>query len=370
MTVNYNALRTMKGMAVGTIIPWSGQISGTGGIPKGWLPCVGGRTYRISEYPDLYEVIGNRYGGSQADGNFTLPAITGRSLTDYHPSHATELGYTGNFSTFLGTNNDIANQNIVTQSSNIDLFVTFNNANATTLRATATGHNINQSSYADSFGFVERRLGDAHLASHTHAAVLDSVKPRNMRQEDCQGNELTNGVPIFQCPGFCSDECKDYEYWRSSNADSSEDDFCVPTYDGGAHVGAGRVPYGTNGYRMERIDTPIRNYLLQSDDTVLYNVNGTGCRNTNECGNNFQGIYGTTLSTNIANFQNGSMSGHTHIDVQYTINTGNVATKQVVSINNISTEITPINTDVTEVMTIEANVSTPSIQMMYIIKAY
>lgn len=376
MSVNYNAIRTMKGMAVGTIIPWAGQLGGTGGIPKGWLPCVGGRSYRISEYPDLYDVIGNRYGGSATDGNFLLPNITSKSLGDYHPSHSsvTNIGYTGNFSSFLGTNNDIANQNIVTQSSNIDLFVNFDNDAATTMKATAIGHNINQSSYTDTYGVVDRRLGDAHLASHTHNAVLQSVKTTNDVMENCQDSGLfayINGIDGIDCPGACNDNCSDVEYYRCTNGSNQEDDLCIPKYDGGEHLGCGRTPYGTQSYRMQRTNTPDRNYILESDDCVLYNVTAnTGCTNTNQCGNTLRGIYGTTLHSNAVNFQNASLSGHSHRDVLYTINTGNTSTKQIVNINTVYTDISPSNNLTKDIMTIEANVNTASIQMLYIIKAY
>lgn len=364
MAVNYNTLRTMKGMAIGTIIPWSGQISGSNGIPKGWLACTSGKICYIEEYPELYEIIGNRYGGSEQDGYFVLPSISGKSLGDYHPSHATELGYTGNFASYLGTDSDIANQNIVTQSSNIDLYVTLSPVND--LKASMTGHNINASSYGDTFGYVDRRLGDLHWGSHSHSGSFPSVKTTNRRIEDCQNNWTANG--FGGCVGFlgldCSDICQEIEYYRCSNVSGTPDDLCIPKYDGGEHVGWGGVPYGTNGYQMRRTSDP-RNYINQSDDCFLYNDNGVSDNGS------FSGIYGTTLSTNVVNFNDSSLSGHNHAESLYTINTGNVYTKQTVNVNTIATgNLTPVNLDNREVMSIEFNVSTPSIQMLYIIKAY
>lgn len=359
----------MKGMAVGTIISWAGQLGGGGGIPAGWLPCVGGRTYRISDYPDLYDVIGNRYGGSPPDGNFLLPNITSKSLGDYHPSHSnvTNIGYTGNFSTFLGTNTDIANQNIVTQSSNIDLFVNFRNPDATNLKASLSGHNINQSSFSDTCSVVERRLGDAHIATHSHDTILDSVRTTNTLSEACEQTFLG-----FVNGGLgCNDICATFEYYRTSNNTGSEDDFAVPKFDGGQHVGGGKPPYGTNEYKMQRIDSPDRNYILESDDCVMFNTSGNnGCRTTNDCGNSFGGIYGTSLSTNVVNFETSALSGHVHRDILFTINTGNVATKEIVNVNNIYTAITPANNLTKDIMTIEVDVNTASTQLMYIIKAY
>lgn len=367
MAKNYNSIRTMKGLAVGTILPWSGPISGVNGIPRGWIPCVGGRNYKISDYPDLYEIIGTRYGGSVADGYFTLPSITGKSLGDYHPSHATDLGYTGNFSTYLANNDDVANQNIVTQSSNIDLFVTLNAVN--TLKATMTGQNITSSTYSDTFGYVERRLGDLHWGSHSHEGSFPSIRVTNQRIEDCQKNFYSNGAS--GCGSFegCVDDCDNIEYHPCGNSSNATDHFAVPKYDGGEHLGRGRSPYGTDGYKMARTDDP-KNFISESDDAFLYNQTSSSGGSVGNDGA-WQGIYGTTLNTNVVNFQNSELSGHIHQDTSYSITTGNIASKQVININTASTgNITPVNLDNTEVMTIDVNVATPSIQMMYIIKAF
>ena len=40
-------------------------------VPEGWLPCIGGYVQRVS-YPELYSVIGERFGSSSQD-NFKLP---------------------------------------------------------------------------------------------------------------------------------------------------------------------------------------------------------------------------------------------------------------------------------------------------------
>lgn len=367
MAVNYNTTKSMKGMAIGTIIPWSGPISGDYGIPKGWIACTTNRTLNISDYPELYDIIGNRYGGSAGDGTFGLPSLPGRSLVDYHPSHATELGYTGNFSSFLGSNNDVANQNISTQSSNIDVKLTLAPISGN-LVGNMTGMNINSSRYSTSFGYVGRRLGDGHMGSHSHGGTYPSIRVTDVRIEACQNNPNANCFTflIFDC----SDDCNTEPVFRSGNSAGAIDDFCVPKYDGGEHLGRGTPPYGTNGYKMRREDFP-RNYILPTDDCILYNERssdpGVGTGNDGP----WQGIYGTTLNTNYVNFQNSSMTGHEHRNQLLSIDSGTIASKETVKINNISTgNITPSNIDNQQVMTITANVNTPSIQMMFIIKAY
>jgi microcystin-dependent protein len=368
MSVNYNTLKSMKGMAIGTIIPWSGPISGKFGIPKGWLACTANRSLNISEYPELYDIIGNRYGGSVGDGTFNLPSLPGKSLVDYHPSHSTELGYTGNFASFLGSNDDVANQFTTSQSSNIDVRLTLASISGN-LVGNITGMNINASRYSTAFGFVPRKLGDGHLGSHTHGGTYPSIRVTDARIEACQNNPSANCFSIFGIPD-CSDDCDTVELYRSGNASSATDDFCIPKYEGGEHLGRGSIPYGTNGYKMRRRAFP-RNYIGENDDCLLANQTsadpGVGTGNDGP----WEGIYGTTLNQDYVNFQTASLTGHDHRTQSLQIDSGTIATKDTVRINTISTgTISPVNSENQQVMTITANVNTPSMQMMFIIKAY
>lgn len=56
----------------GTVAMFAGQ-----NCPDGWLWCNGG-TYKQSEYPKLFAIIGNYYGGSRAAGTFAVPNMTYR----------------------------------------------------------------------------------------------------------------------------------------------------------------------------------------------------------------------------------------------------------------------------------------------------
>lgn len=68
---NYNTLKSMRGLPVGAIVPWSGAQDT---IPYGWIEC-NGATVALSRYPLLYECIGNTYGGSTGS-TFKLPPLT------------------------------------------------------------------------------------------------------------------------------------------------------------------------------------------------------------------------------------------------------------------------------------------------------
>jgi microcystin-dependent protein len=68
---NFSRSLTSDGQA-GTILPWPGE---TSTIPTGWALC-DGTSYSASQYPDLYNVIGVRYGGLLGT-NFSVPDLRG-----------------------------------------------------------------------------------------------------------------------------------------------------------------------------------------------------------------------------------------------------------------------------------------------------
>ena len=81
----YGTLKTMKAAAIGTIMPWGGDLTG---IPPGWLIC-NGQTLEADDFPLLTQVIGDNYGGTSLGGTFpnytgsiALPNINQRALVD------------------------------------------------------------------------------------------------------------------------------------------------------------------------------------------------------------------------------------------------------------------------------------------------
>lgn len=382
MAVNYNRTKSLKGLAVGTIVPWSGPLSGPSGIPKGWLACTGAG-YSIDRYPELFEIIGYRYTAGADEANpsvtFNLPNLPGRSLGDYHPSHAADCGYTGNFASSLPTTADIPAEVTGVQSSNIDLKLSLNPVS--NLRANITGMNLSNPTYVTTFGYVPRRLGDAHFGTHSHTTIeLPSVRVSNTGIEECVQNKNP------------PDSCTEDDIYKSSNTLQGDDDLCVPKYDGGEHVGRGQNPYGTDRFDMARQPAPgdsgDRNYIRKGEDCVLYNETASQLQalgldptlpNPGELGDgnaNWQGIYATTLMTNSTNFQTSDLEGHEHTTQTVRIDSSGVFTRETVRINTLSTgsgntlNITPVDIDTEEILTITANVNTPSIQMLFIIKAY
>ena len=79
MAVNYNSLKSLKGTSIGTIVPWCGDNSL---IPKGWIAC-DGETLTVTNFPMLYEIIGNRYGGVSGV-RFNTATFSQKGVVDYH----------------------------------------------------------------------------------------------------------------------------------------------------------------------------------------------------------------------------------------------------------------------------------------------
>ena len=81
---NYNRFKSMKGLPVGSIVPWAGDLAE---IPRGWVAC-NGNTVQVTRYPLLYDVIGNSYGGT-ADSTFRLPPLNNstKAIMDIFPGH-------------------------------------------------------------------------------------------------------------------------------------------------------------------------------------------------------------------------------------------------------------------------------------------
>jgi hypothetical protein len=75
MSVYYNNTKFNKGYPVGSIVPWTGE---QGTIPKGWVPC-NGTPVSKETYPMLYRVIGIAYGGTESSTDFNLPNINNGS---------------------------------------------------------------------------------------------------------------------------------------------------------------------------------------------------------------------------------------------------------------------------------------------------
>ena len=73
----------------GTVAMFAGQ-----NCPDGWLWCNGG-VYKQSDYPKLFSIIGNYYGGSRQAGTFAVPNMTYRFPLGWGEGAAGNVGTVG-----------------------------------------------------------------------------------------------------------------------------------------------------------------------------------------------------------------------------------------------------------------------------------
>ncbi len=345
----------MKSVAIGTIMPWAGDITN---IPPGWIKC-DGTSLSTQDYPLLFEIIGYKYGG---DGNtFNLPRLLSRAIADFHPSHQNipGIGMPNSFRNRIGI--DEANTTSGT-SSNIDLKFTI--STQSNFSGSVTGNTLNAPSYSETVSVIPRLLGDHHTPSHSHASATgyNSVGPASQWVEECEGNEFTN------CALFCPDDCENLSFYASeaNNTDSSRQSFVIPESASGSNLGYNlQFPGVRNSQATGQLATsnnPVKNYLLPTDDTIEES-------NSGNVGGRFG--YPVTLNHNESNFV-GRATGHTHESLDFSITTGSMRAPNTININTIATgNVSPINQSNVGVATIRVdNIDTPSLSIIHIIRAY
>lgn len=196
MSVDYNTSRSMKAAAIGTIMPWTGELSQ---IPKGWKLC-NGDSIRCDEYPLLARVIKDKYGGLNvnfSDPNFifpyngysqaviSLPNLNQRGVADVdynyfsndpanRPGPQDTLEARAAVQNYIGTSSSV-NANLAI----IDNFPAVTDVNFT-LQTTALTGVVEGQDYIDGIGSrtvytMPRKLGRQHMKSHIHSTEIDTV---------------------------------------------------------------------------------------------------------------------------------------------------------------------------------------------------
>ncbi len=387
----YNQLRSLKGTSIGTIIAWAGDI---GALPPGWILC-NGTTLNVSDYPELFSIIGYEYGGETQ--TFLTPRLLDKAIADYHPSHVNipGIGLNNDFISRMGTNT----ANLTSgATSNVDLFVDLQPVND--LSARITGIGINPSGYSDDVSVVPRVLGDHHIASHSHVGTTPSVVPTSEYAETCQSEILANcGALELLDYGQCQDDCDNLTYWPSeANGNLTWSSFVTPSGPTGANRMGISIRSGdafsvddppVNSWPASYIlgqftlrNNPNKNYMIPEDDTLQDGANANGTHpypvHLNHEGVNFGGSPASTGNTGNAVVGGGSQNpnfafgGHDHPSLQYSITLGNIRSPSILTTTNVSRgNVAPINSALESIASVRMeNIDTPSLSIIYIIRAY
>ena len=200
----YGQIQSMKGAAIGTIVPWTGGLTG---VPDGWLICDGG-TRSASDFPLLAQVIGDRYTPGTSDlvttgansfpnygGSFSLPRLTtNNALMDMEKQYfgAASVLNTSNstprpeakqetaqvlLDPFIGTVESV-NVQLKTQFTDVtvDVVWEFNEDDRTGYTGKITGNTKEDGDSVVPVYVVPRKLGRKHVKRHNHPGTYDSIQ--------------------------------------------------------------------------------------------------------------------------------------------------------------------------------------------------
>ena len=182
----YGTLKTMKAAAIGTIMPWGGDLTA---IPAGWLICNGQRL-EAKDFPLLTQMIGDNYGGDNLSGTFPnyqggifLPAINQRGLVDIEASYFDNSNETdttdalaalvspGTTDTLIGTDID----NGVGTAYNAYTDIEFDYTPENDFTGKLTGAKLQDTFGAKTVYVAARKLGRTHQQIHGHTSSFDTI---------------------------------------------------------------------------------------------------------------------------------------------------------------------------------------------------
>jgi len=367
MAVNYNFLKSLKGTAIGTIVPWTGDITA---IPAGWTQC-NGQTITVETYPYLYEVIGNKYGGT-SNVDFKVPNIQGKSIVDYHTSHdgATTYGndtisIPSSFENLINDNNDIPNEVNLVRTSNIDLFALYN-TDVNNFLGFIEDTDLNDPIFFDGLTTAGRAMGDAHYPSHGHGGSFSVVSKPNQWAEACETDQFTNcGLPFI-----CVDDCSNLQFNRVEANNSADERQRIGIFDGSS---AGGDKLYTGGAYSSAQGWAARRNPGQNGSTNYNYVDSGNMQTVGDISGNWSFAAVDTQSS-YANFVNAgqdAMDAHVHPTMFYSLTKGSMNVPATLVVNNAGRgNLQPLNEANQAIASIRVNTQTPQLSVLHIIRAY
>lgn len=387
----YNSLKTLKTAAIGTIMPWAGDTAssktgyenqGDFGVPRGWIVC-NGSSYSANELPLLAQTIGTTYGGtitgSFPDYNpldsFLVPNLTGKHMADYSTSYIT--GVTGlpssdseaqtAITSKMGANTDSGISNSYTSNANLTFSITASN----TMVGKTTGQTADDPTYFKLYYTVSRKLGQRHTPGHDHGNAYPSIQGTGVLAELYETptpNTEGNGKRVTGYRGNNQAETGSPDTQGSLRFSVFEDNteshivtdqprsfgantICSHPFSGGyIPLKSDKYPYTRNQtgqYKNFSSNLPHPNFGFDSNVT-----------------------YATTFNHNYDQWGNNALpGGHNHGVFDITMNKSGLKPPKTIYHNDVSTHnVTPQNVPNAVSMTVDVN--TPSMNMLYIIKAF
>lgn len=377
--IKYNRVRSMKGLPIGAIVPWASDQST---VPTGWIVC-NGATISNTRYPILFSVIGNTYGGT-VGSTYRLPPLTsGQSaIVDVFRGHyeyfkgsainalpgnevnlpsSTTLANDPFWSIVgFGNNGNTGSNTQTVWLSTID--VVGEQVGRPTFPALYDDMTINDGSYSFTVTYTGTSLGANHMPPHTHS--LNSDDATSWRREGGEALECTGTTTVDTCRQTCSSTSA----WRvAANPNSAtrlsrgnrQEDLVSNFLFFDARIGLGGTGGGGNIRGVPRFDSGGRG---ESGATVYTDGNGV-CSGAMGCGGD---ILFTSLSNDATNNSAAHFHGPNNYNLQGRYNVISPGLRNNISLNTVSINNAPGQ----NFCTINADTATPSLEMLYIIRAF
>lgn len=381
--IKYNQIRSMKGLPIGAILPWASDQSF---IPSGWIVC-NGATISSTSYPLLFDVIGNTYGGTPGS-TYKLPPLTNssKSIVDIfrgHYQHLKTNGGAANAPTSNSISNDafwtiVANgdgdqgsNNQGVWTSDIDLVGRFNGSPS--FFALYDAMTITAGSYSFTATWAETTLEDVNLAPHSHGSPsgATSVRLGDDKAGWCKGL-VTSRECYISCDSTAANRiAAEPEATKSGQEPKgNQKNDLKRNFVDKKHTWPGGSAQGTGGGGTIKSTPPgsatAGTGYGESGATVYNGGNG-------RCGGDM-GCTWPALFTSLSNLE-GTGQGGEVVPHEHGVTTFNLASKyNVISPglrNDISLGSVAINQEAgRNAGTILATTETPSLEMLYIIRAF
>jgi hypothetical protein len=416
----YQAERTMKSAAIGTIMPWTGDF---GAIPRGWLVC-SGQTIVAKEYPLLAQVIGTQYGISSGFGG-TFPDYTGTiflpNLNDKHLANIdTDYFVAGqtvdNTSTdnaealnvvtnYIGENENTGSLPPIVSDAYTDIVLNYTAEND--FSGQFTGYSIIAGESERLIHISPRKLGRRHILGHNHSGKIETIS-------GVSNERPGKGVIPWSNITF---EVRDYFY-----AFGPEYNFTANPGPNGFSNGFGGTSFGKILANVESSDNnsnvvannvasasahPIANWLGNSSGKTFSNtVNYDGVLNRSESipygfggsnvtipqrnydpGGTNSGVSDSNTSGNKVlynkssidfNFNDTNATGgadqyitpHTHDSFDCVYDPANLKLPNKTLANSVTSNITPDNAAGIAALNLTAVLAQPNVICLYLIRAF
>lgn len=364
---NYNTVKSMKGLPVGAIIPWSGA---TDTIPYGWIAC-DGAAIPTTKYPLLYDAIGITYGGTSGS-TFKLPPLNSLTATpmDIFQGHFDYLQSSGDahkpeftsvtsdpFWKTVGKSDNGNQSNDVNGNKSTVMDVYGEQISKPDLNAKYGDFALSTGDTEFTVTIVERKLSDRHLPSHSHGWATDdgqvSYSRKTSQTANLHADKIQDYWPCYVTPS------------KTAVSRSTND----PPLDGTQMASLGSTSKVSTTYRrgggniIAGSPSPP-----QTGVTELDNGDGYSSGNMYSAKGGTQYFF-SSLSNDNRNFDD-SFSGHTHQSITYKweskIQVVNPGLVNDCKMNTVTIDNTPGK----GFCTINMEGATPSLSMLFIIRAF